>query len=129
MERLRANTEVLIRARVSRQTSAGDHGIETVACWVTNPLTTTRSDREVTVVASPDDVVLPGSEFTALVLLGRLLRASNADLSLHVEDRDEGDDPDVAGHLLVDYTGTDLASAKVDLNAAELALLQQLTSA
>lgn len=123
---LRPGTPVLIKAKVDRQTTVGNHGIDSVVVWVDNPLSTTRSTREVNLTVAPEQVVMPGEEATALVLIGRLLRASNADLLLHAEPRNETDDPDVAGHLVITYTGTSLAPASVDLNAAELALLQHL---
>lgn len=55
-EEARPGTQVLIRARVDRSTSEGEHGARSVICWVANPLTQRRGDREVSVVCDPDDV-------------------------------------------------------------------------
>lgn len=59
MAKLRSGTPVLIKGRVHRQTSAGDHGIESVVVWVDNPLSTTRSDKELPITVAPEQVVLP----------------------------------------------------------------------
>lgn len=73
--KLRAGTEVLIRARVQRQTSAGDHGIDSTVVWVSNPLSTTRSTTDVSVTVAPSDLVVPApaTDEVATELLRRFL--------------------------------------------------------
>lgn len=60
-EEARPGTHVLIRGRVDRSTSAGEHGTRTVICWVANPLSQRRGDKDVSVVCDPEDVIAEGS--------------------------------------------------------------------
>ena len=77
MEKLRAGTEVLIKARVHRQTTEADQGIDAVVVWVKNPMTTTRSDRELSLTLDPADVVVPGALTPEAALLARILQADD----------------------------------------------------
>lgn len=56
-EEARPGTSVLIRGRVDRSTSEGEHGARSVICWVSNPLAQRRGDKEVSVVCDPEDVI------------------------------------------------------------------------